>query len=199
MAKSLNVDFVLLGGDLFHDNKPSRSTLIKTIRILKQYCFDSKPIQFQILSDQSSNFCEGCACLRQPHIPAHILTHPAHQQPSANHIAAAHPCPAKCTNIPCAAHTITTPSQSTAPSCTQCPHASRQHMTRPPRSVVNYEDPNLNVGTPVFTIHGNHDDASGTDNSSAVDILSSCGLVNYFGKVVSSALTARVDRVNIAP
>ena len=27
--------------------------------------------------------------------------------------------------------------------------------------VVNYEDPNLNVSIPVFSIHGNHDDPSG--------------------------------------
>lgn len=26
--------------------------------------------------------------------------------------------------------------------------------------VVNYEDPNLNVSYPVFSIHGNHDDPS---------------------------------------
>lgn len=26
---------------------------------------------------------------------------------------------------------------------------------------VNYEDPNLNVGIPVFSIHGNHDDPQG--------------------------------------
>ena len=25
---------------------------------------------------------------------------------------------------------------------------------------VNYEDPNLNVGIPLFSIHGNHDDPS---------------------------------------
>jgi double-strand break repair protein MRE11 len=40
----------------------------------------------------------------------------------------------------------------------------------------------------VFTIHGNHDDPAGQDNLSAVDLLSSCGLVNYFGKVVSADL-----------
>jgi DNA repair exonuclease SbcCD nuclease subunit len=27
--------------------------------------------------------------------------------------------------------------------------------------LVNYEDPNFNVGMPVFTIHGNHDDPAG--------------------------------------
>lgn len=26
---------------------------------------------------------------------------------------------------------------------------------------ANYEDENLNVGMPVFTIHGNHDDPTG--------------------------------------
>jgi double-strand break repair protein MRE11 len=36
----------------------------------------------------------------------------------------------------------------------------------------------------VFTIHGNHDDPAGVDNLSAVDFLSSAGLVNYFGKTV---------------
>ncbi|KAA3453004.1 double-strand break repair protein MRE11-like isoform X1 [Gossypium australe] len=49
---------------------------------------------------------------------------------------------------------------------------------------VNYEDPHFNVGLPVFSIHGNHDDPAGVDNLSAVDILSACNLVNYFGKMV---------------
>lgn len=50
---------------------------------------------------------------------------------------------------------------------------------------VNFENSNFNVGLPVFTIHGNHDDPAGADNLSAVDVLSTCNLVNYFGKVVS--------------
>ncbi|XP_048332366.2 double-strand break repair protein MRE11 isoform X2 [Ziziphus jujuba] len=49
---------------------------------------------------------------------------------------------------------------------------------------VNYEDPHFNVGLPVFSIHGNHDDPAGVDNLSAVDILSACNLLNYFGKMV---------------
>lgn len=40
------------------------------------------------------------------------------------------------------------------------------------------------MGLPVFTIHGNHDDPSGADNLSAVDVLSTCKLLNYFGKTV---------------
>ncbi|ALC39312.1 mre11 [Drosophila busckii] len=47
---------------------------------------------------------------------------------------------------------------------------------------VNYEDPNLNIAIPVFSIHGNHDDPSGFGRLSSLDLLSSTGLVNYFGR-----------------
>lgn len=111
IAEQRQVDFLLLGGDLFHENKPSRTTLVKTIEILRRYCLNDQPVQFQVVSDQTVNF-------------ANVFGH------------------------------------------------------------VNYEDPNFNVGLPVFTIHGNHDDPAGVDNLSAIDILSACNLVNYFGKMV---------------
>lgn len=47
---------MLLGGDLFHENKPSRSTLVKTIEILRRYCLSDRPVQFEVVSDQSVNF-----------------------------------------------------------------------------------------------------------------------------------------------
>lgn len=40
----------------------------------------------------------------------------------------------------------------------------------------------MNVSIPVFSIHGNHDDMSGTSRLSSMDLLSSIGLINYFGK-----------------
>jgi len=52
-----------------------------------------------------------------------------------------------------------------------------------PHRKANFEDPNHNIGLPVFIIHGNHDDPVGVDNVSAIDLLSSAGLVNYFGKM----------------
>lgn len=80
--------------------------------------------------------------------------------------------------VPCSSCPISNPpAQLTAVMIMCSTHLSRR---------VNYEDPNLNIGLPVFTIHGNHDDPAGSDNLSAVDILSSAGLLNYFGKVVSS-------------
>ncbi|XP_067940899.1 double-strand break repair protein MRE11-like isoform X2 [Watersipora subatra] len=58
--------------------------------------------------------------------------------------------------------------------------------------IVNYEDPNINISYPVFSVHGNHDDPS-RGNLSALDILSSTGLVNYFGKCNS------LEQVEISP
>ncbi|KAK4481165.1 hypothetical protein RD792_012046 [Penstemon davidsonii] len=110
IAEQKKVDLILLGGDLFHENKPSRSTLVKAIEILRRHCLNNQPVQFQVVSDQTVNFAN-----------------------SFGH--------------------------------------------------VNYEDPHFNVGLPVFSIHGNHDDPAGVDNLSAIDILSACNLVNYFGKM----------------
>ncbi|CAM8999023.1 unnamed protein product [Rhodiola kirilowii] len=56
IADKKQVDFLLLGGDLFHENKPSRSTLVKAIEILRHHCMNDRPVQFQVVSDQASNF-----------------------------------------------------------------------------------------------------------------------------------------------
>lgn len=68
---------------------------------------------------------------------------------------------------------------------------------------VNFEDPNLRIALPVFSIHGNHDDPCGKNSSSrnfysknhefysfegegnysVMDMLATTGFVNYFGKV----------------
>ena len=49
------VDFLLLGGNLFHENKPSRSTLVKTIEILRRRCLHDRPVQFQVVSDHAAS------------------------------------------------------------------------------------------------------------------------------------------------
>lgn len=36
---------------------------------------------------------------------------------------------------------------------------------------INYEDPNYNVGIPVFSIHGNHDDPQGAGQVSSILII----------------------------
>lgn len=48
---------------------------------------------------------------------------------------------------------------------------------------VNYEDPDINISLPVFSIHGNHDDPGGDGHYCSLDLLQVAGLVNYFGRV----------------
>lgn len=63
IAKQHSVDFVLLGGDLFHENKPSRNSVVKAVDILSKYCLGDGDILFEILSDQKVNFTTGCVAL----------------------------------------------------------------------------------------------------------------------------------------
>jgi double-strand break repair protein MRE11 len=59
LAKEHSADMVLLAGDLFHHNKPSRRTLIKTMDLFRRYCLGPDAINIQILSEQGSNFRRG--------------------------------------------------------------------------------------------------------------------------------------------
>ncbi|XP_074672348.1 double-strand break repair protein MRE11 isoform X2 [Strix aluco] len=58
---------------------------------------------------------------------------------------------------------------------------------------VNYQDRNLNIAIPIFSIHGNHDDPTGADALCALDILSCAGLLNHFGRSTS------VEKIDISP
>ena len=74
---------LVLGGDLFHHNKPSRTTLHKTmllfrkyvvtcghvgrlmVRVMDRYCLGGGAVAVEILSDQVGNWAEAevCRCL----------------------------------------------------------------------------------------------------------------------------------------
>lgn len=115
LAVKNDVDFILLAGDLFHENRPSRDCLYQVMSLLREYTLGDKPVQIELLSNPE----EGKAA---------SFSFPA----------------------------------------------------------INYEDSNLNVAIPVFSIHGNHDDPQGAGPEGALcalDMLSVAGLVNYIGKV----------------
>lgn len=113
LAKDRDVDMVLLAGDLFHDNKPTRKSMYNVMRSLRLNCLGDKPCELEMLSDESEHF-----------------------------------------------------------------DATFDH--------VNYEDANINVGIPVFSIHGNHDDPTGDGHYAALDLLAVSGLINYYGKTPQS-------------
>ncbi|CAE6538067.1 unnamed protein product [Rhizoctonia solani] len=119
LARKHDVDFILLAGDLFHENRPSRDCLYRTMALLREYSLCDKPIQIELLSSPDEGKADG-------------FSFPA----------------------------------------------------------INYEDSNLNVGIPVFSIHGNHDDPQGAGPDGALcalDVLSVAGLINYIGKSDLSA------------
>lgn len=120
LAKEQDVDMVLLAGDLFHENKPSRKSMYQVMRSIRMNCLGDKPCELEMLSDASENF-----------------------QGAFNH--------------------------------------------------ANYEDLDINVAIPIFSIHGNHDDPSGEGHLAALDLLQVSGLINYYGRTPES------DNIQIKP
>lgn len=56
IAKDREVDMILLAGDVFHDNKPSRKALYDVMKTLRKNCLGDKPCELEMLSDASENF-----------------------------------------------------------------------------------------------------------------------------------------------
>ncbi|OAQ96287.1 hypothetical protein LLEC1_04849 [Akanthomyces lecanii] len=89
LARTEDVDMVLLAGDLFHDNKPSRKSLYQVMRTLRQNCLGMKPCPLEFLSDAATVF-EGAfphVNYEDPDINISIpvfSTHGNHDDPSGD-------------------------------------------------------------------------------------------------------------------
>lgn len=60
------VDFILLAGDLFHENKPSRECLYQVMALLREYTMGDKPVQVELLSDPNDGKADGYSCVSLP-------------------------------------------------------------------------------------------------------------------------------------
>ncbi|KXN70006.1 Metallo-dependent phosphatase, partial [Conidiobolus coronatus NRRL 28638] len=124
ISNKKNVDMILLGGDLFHDNLPTRSSLHACMSLIRQYTFGSgeksSRSKLNIESDMTLNFMDRFG-------------------------------------------------------------------------TANFLSGDFRVRLPIFSIHGNHDDPSGVERLCSLDLLSTAGLVNYFGKF------DRVDAIDVHP
>ncbi len=56
IGRERKVDAILHCGDLFHDNKPSRNTLFKTIELLRKNCIGNDECMIEYLSDARVDF-----------------------------------------------------------------------------------------------------------------------------------------------
>ncbi|KAI5172974.1 double-strand break repair protein MRE11 [Nematocida sp. LUAm3] len=112
-ANRLQVDCVLICGDLFHEANPSKYTMLRAIEILKKHCIGNRPVEIECISNKSFKGTQG-----------------------------------------------------------------KEHIT-------NYYSENINIGLPVFSIHGNHDEPSGYKGVSSLDIFAELQLINYFGSIDS--------------
>ena len=56
LAKEQDVDMVLLAGDLFHENKPSRKAMYQVMRSLRMNCYGDRPCELDFLTDSSEVF-----------------------------------------------------------------------------------------------------------------------------------------------
>ena len=50
---------MLLAGDLFHENNPSRYTIHQTMAMLREFSHGDKPVQIELLSDPDEGRPDG--------------------------------------------------------------------------------------------------------------------------------------------
>ncbi|OMJ77611.1 hypothetical protein SteCoe_22784 [Stentor coeruleus] len=76
----LNCDFLLLGGDLFHESSPSKDTLHRTLNMFAKYVIGQKPIQFETLTQlERMNYLNQFIKISLPV----FIVHGNHDDPSA--------------------------------------------------------------------------------------------------------------------
>ncbi|CAI2386091.1 unnamed protein product [Moneuplotes crassus] len=59
------IDFLLLGGDLFHEKKPSRNTFLKTFKMLNSYVMGDQDIRFKTKNFQA-NYMDPSISIKLP-------------------------------------------------------------------------------------------------------------------------------------
>lgn len=86
-SRQEKADLVLLAGDLFHENKPSRRTLFIAMEIFRKYCLGPDPIYTEILNDQTEIFRSnrGAVNYEDPYLSVSLpiyAIHGNHDDPS---------------------------------------------------------------------------------------------------------------------
>ncbi|CAE7913034.1 MRE11 [Symbiodinium necroappetens] len=83
IGKNGRADLILHGGDLFHENKPSRGCLFRTMNLLKQYTMGSGEVAFEVVSDPAC-FGTGQVNYKDPNLNVEcpfFMIHGNHDDP----------------------------------------------------------------------------------------------------------------------
>jgi len=59
-------DFLLLGGDLFHEKKPTRKSIVRVTESLNKYVFGRQNIKFDTLKFPNANYLRGTFSVQLP-------------------------------------------------------------------------------------------------------------------------------------
>ncbi|KAL8435668.1 hypothetical protein ACSSS7_002329 [Eimeria intestinalis] len=152
IGRKERVDFVLHGGDLFDENKPSRTTLYRAMCLLRKYCFGSGMIQFDVLSTAAAAAPAATGEATQPSAKG-----------AAGGASAAPPGRKEGVRVEAAATGRQTQTKATANSTFGENHGMATDVFR---FGLNYLNENVNVCMPIFAMHGNHgEDASRVTHS----------------------------------
>jgi len=71
VANHLQVDFVLLGGDLFHEHRPSANAYFKASNILNQNVFGERDILFETMGFDDANYLRNLHNIKMPIFSIH--------------------------------------------------------------------------------------------------------------------------------
>lgn len=63
LGRGLQVDMLLLAGDLFHENRPSRTSLYQTISALRERCLGDRPVSLELVSDAGIGIPRDARCV----------------------------------------------------------------------------------------------------------------------------------------
>ena len=65
IASEEAVDLVIISGNLFHDNRPSRKVMQHAVETLRNHCLGDREVAIELVSDQAANFHGRCADARR--------------------------------------------------------------------------------------------------------------------------------------
>ena len=85
LARDNYCDMVVLGGDLFHDNKPSRRTFNLAQKVFKKHVFGDAAVNIKVVSDQQVNFGGRCVNYEDPNLSVQLpvfIIHGNHDDPT---------------------------------------------------------------------------------------------------------------------